>query len=480
MQRIDIFVLFVILTVAGGLAYSPDAPNLHLLAVTSGHFGTAPTGPAGTALPSAHLSGQLVLRAIADHVGATTSILVRSDERRYVSRDDVFNSLERIKELVNGTTGSDVVIVYMMGHGYGEGFAWHYFLQPGNIGLSNIATSIDINRIGVETLASKLISVGEVVDALKAMDTRYVLLVDACYEGESVQVESPLFSDEFKRNVTDIQSVILFMNQFRDPDPVVFSTSPGSVVRTVQIPDATGILAKQKIGPLARRILLFLNRWDTGRTLTERLLVEALVSLDLDPVTKPAICFAEFGAPFLIVGQKPADDIRVVWGTGRAEHFYELVPDASDDEMNALAPQDQVRSAFLALDGGADEWVSGGRSYRLESDDSRVVIHNWEPGDLSLTFYTDNGDWSVSVAVPKGEMFERNRYGDVVRYPFQNGAEAALEVTGPGRGCNEVAGAFTVQTVEYAGDDLVALKIRFSQVCDGGGSALTGSLAAER
>lgn len=479
-RRINLLVLSFILPFLAGQAYSWDTPNLHLLAITSGHFSRTPAGPVANALPGAHVSGQLVLRSLAERLGATTSILVRSDESRYVSRQDVFDSLHHLAGLVDGTPGPDVAIVYIMSHGYGDGIAWNYFLQPGNVGLFNMANEIDINRFGIESLAENLISVSEVVSTLKAMDTRYVLLVDACYEGEAVKVELPLLSNEANQSLIDVQEIIIFMNEFHDPDPVVFSAHPGSVVRTVEIPNETGVLATLRIGPLARRLLLALNEWDVWLDVTERILVETLLSPDLDTITDPAVSFAEFDARFAIVGPMYASDIQVVWGTAGVKDFYELATDAADDKIDSSAHQDRVSSAFLVLDGPAGEWVSDGGSYRFKSDDCPFVIDSWGRNEISLTFCNNDGDWSLSFAVPNGERFARGTYSDVVRYPFQIGGEAALAIAGDGRGCNEVAGEFTMHTVEYVGEDLVSLAMSFSQVCDSAGLALTGRLAAKR
>lgn len=461
-----------------GHVQAQDSPNLHLLGISSGHFGRSMDGPSSLTLPGAHLSAHLVLRHLKDRVGATTATLLRSDEHRLVSKSDVFDALERLASLVRKTPGQNVVIVYIIGHGFGEGFAWSYFVQPGNVVLSTDADAIDISRFDIGSLASHLIPVGEIVDVLNAMDARYVLLVDSCYEGDAQVVEVDVFSAEATRNITDVQHVLRRMNEFRGSDPVVFSTTPGAVVRTVPIPGVTGPLSTQRIGPLARRVLVSLDS-EKDFDVTERWLVEKLLAAGLDQTTSPAISFAAFAEPFALMGPKPSAKIRVIWGTAGVDGSYALQPDAGDDELNVTTPRERVSSARLAFDGPAEEWVSDGKRYRFEGGKCPFAINNWELDKISLLF-CDDWTWSVSFAVPNGEKFELGEYTDAVRYSFQQASEPALEITGDGRGCSEIAGEFTVNAVEYTEDRLVALAIAFSQICDGAEVALTGTFAVKR
>ena len=482
MRRIDGIVLASFLSFFVGHSYARDTRNLHLLAITSGHFG----GPLATcspmSLPGAHLGGRLLLSHLASHLGATTSTLLRSDESRFVSRQDVFDALGRLAAVVNRTPGSDIAIIYILGHGYGDGIGWNYFLQPGNVCLRGNPS--DINRFDVEELGEHLIYIGEVVDTLKAMDTRYVLLIDACYEGEAedmtASVLPSLLSREATSTISDVQKILAFMNQFHDPNPVVFSAPPGSVVPTVPIPRATGAIATQRIGPLARRVLLSLEKVRGTLPVTERLLVETLVASELDMTTAPAISFAKLSTPFELVGASPPADIQILWGTAEDDDFYEVLPEQPTEELSASVPREQVRSAVLAFEGDQGDWVTDGRSYRFESNDCPFVIDTWEPDRISLRFCNYDGDWNVSFAVPSGMRFERNTYENVAGYLFQEQDQAALDITGAGSGCNEIAGEFTVDTVEYIGESPATLSISFTQYCDDEVSAMTGTFTVER
>ena len=463
-------------------AFAQSTSSLHLLAITSGHFGSLPNALSPATIPGAHLSGQLVLTRLAEHLGATTSTLVRSDEDRFVSKSDVLAALDRLSIAAEATPGPDVAIVYIIGHGYGEGFGWNYFLQPGDVSMPVVSGRDNINDIDLDSLTTQLIGVGEVVEALKSMGIRYVLLIDSCYEGqanETMQI-SAIVGEQVRRLFADVGDILTFMNQFHDPDPVVFATSAGSVVPTVPIPGADGVLATQRIGPLARRLLLWLDGMDTAQGATEHNLVAALTATDLDSDTEPAISFAEFGEPLLLLGGVPSADIQVVWGTADAADFSEFSMTAPEDEMPDVAPPEQVSHATLVFGGERGEWVSDGEDYRFDTADCGFLIDTWAPEEVSLTFCAPGGDWSVSLAVPHGQRFERRTYREVVRYPFHEGNESAFTLTGDGRGCNEIAGEFAVESVQYDGDEPTGLVVSFVQVCDGDDVALSGTLAVER
>ena len=77
---------------------------------------------------------------------------------------------------------------------------------------------------------------------------------------------------------------------------------------------------------------------------------------------------------------------------------------------------------------------------------------------------------------PRGEQLTTGVYENVARAPF-NDAQPGLSVSSTGRGCNTTKGRFTVYAIsaDTAGR-ITSLDAEFTQFCDGGAGALTGTV----
>ena len=88
---------------------------------------------------------------------------------------------------------------------------------------------------------------------------------------------------------------------------------------------------------------------------------------------------------------------------------------------------------------------------------------------------TSDGWWSLDVAPPPGGSLQAGTYAGAVRASFRGPGQPGLDFSGSGRGCNTVAGSFTVHQVATNPDgSLAALDVAFTQFCEGGTTSLTG------
>ena len=85
-------------------------------------------------------------------------------------------------------------------------------------------------------------------------------------------------------------------------------------------------------------------------------------------------------------------------------------------------------------------------------------------------------DWNAEFEGLVGERLEPGRtYEGAVRYPF-NDAAPGLSICGDGRGCNQLSGTFTVNTIEFdAAGTLRAFDVTFEQHCEHFTPALRGT-----
>ena len=124
----------------------------------------------------------------------------------------------------------------------------------------------------------------------------------------------------------------------------------------------------------------------------------------------------------------------------------------------------------------AGDYIGGGASYtytpanaRLGASGSRAVV--------GMGVDAANGDWwGATFDAPDGDIIAPGTFADAHRYPF-NGSGPGLDVSGSGRGCNELTGSFTINEAQYRDDGyLRTLDVSFEQHCEGATPALRGRL----
>jgi hypothetical protein len=93
----------------------------------------------------------------------------------------------------------------------------------------------------------------------------------------------------------------------------------------------------------------------------------------------------------------------------------------------------------------------------------------------SITFQGSDF-WTLSFAAPAGSPLVPGTYEGAFRHPFQPAGSPGLSVSGEGRGCNTLTGRFVVHAIEKSGTTLTRFEADFEQHCEGGTSALFGSI----
>ena len=439
--------------------------NVHLLAITSGHYGKS-QGAGGTNLSGAHVSGRLVLNQLARRLNPVSVTLLRSSESQLISRDDVFSALSELHERVEKTSGPDFVVLYLMAHGYGEGIGWNQFLQPGDVGLAMLGEAVDIDQYDPAGLAKQLIYVAEIVDALKESGARYMVLVDACYEGSERAISSPVFSSAVEQNIRDILAIVKAFNQFREHDAVVFSAEPGTTVQTVAVPNATDFLKGQKIGPLARRLLIILEQTPDDGALSIEALVSSLRDGDVDASTSAAISYYIHEAPVTLKRPaKPSEEISVRYGSAALTDFRMAVfkPDEGEAKPEPALPS--VVKGRFHLKGSPGEYLTDGRDWTYDHTSGSFSLETLERGRVTLTITSGDEDWSIDLAAPLGKRFEKAHYANAQHSWFREEQYPGIDISGQGRACNDNAGSFTVNEVSYANDRITSIDVSIVQNC---------------
>ncbi len=128
----------------------------------------------------------------------------------------------------------------------------------------------------------------------------------------------------------------------------------------------------------------------------------------------------------------------------------------------------------VTMAGGPGEYISAGQSWQFTVDDGGIVMSDsTNAGLVSL----QAGPFTYEFEAGGVNTLTVGDYTGATRYPFNDGTEPGLNVSGDGRGCNELTGSFSIFELERGNDGVVRhFSARFVQYCDGG-PALEGLVA---
>ncbi|MFC6285881.1 hypothetical protein ACFP3Q_01225 [Nocardioides sp. GCM10027113] len=120
---------------------------------------------------------------------------------------------------------------------------------------------------------------------------------------------------------------------------------------------------------------------------------------------------------------------------------------------------------------------SGERSYTPET---ASISASGTPSRVTVNVAGGGEWWDADFAAPEGQQLTAGTtYAGARRFPFQAPGEPGLDVSGSGRGCNQVWGDFTVHEATYdEAGALTAFAVTFEHRCESESSTpLYGSIA---
>jgi hypothetical protein len=112
------------------------------------------------------------------------------------------------------------------------------------------------------------------------------------------------------------------------------------------------------------------------------------------------------------------------------------------------------------------DYIGRGEQNLYRASDSSISVQGTS---AYLTVVVERGGerWSVDLAAPRGETLHPGRYYDAERASFRTGRAPGLDVSGNGRGCNEVWGTFSIRQISTDSSGRVTmLEATFVQNCE--------------
>lgn len=454
--------------------------QVFFVAIGSGWYSTPKgNGVQGfSRIPGANKSAKIISDTLMAG-GAEYGIELTSDEHNFVTVADMYKAVRQVEAKMTAVKPAHPLLVfYFAGHGMSEGIAWSHFSIPGDFGYRGDATNLDIEGVGNSTLYA-----GDLVDELQKLNLPFLVMLDTCYDGKEKKFESPVLTSVATKNLKDVAGILRKVNEFQDTYPVLFSTVPGKSVVTVQNPSEPD--SDVTIAPLARRLILSVHpALNQGRPVSLGQFLADMVSPRLDSLTTAAVTHSRVpsgaNAPFLnpnVLAEPHRSSDRWL-GTGNqmqiccrsASIFGYSKPSISDHFTGKLT-----------IAGEPGEYISSGGTLVFASPSNKITVTQQGVGNLRVRFERGDTEFDASFSAPSGEHFEAREYTAAQRWNMADAGYPALEVSGDGRGCGDIAGSFIVNDVSYGSDGSISrFSATFLQRCDDSKILAHGNIALSR
>ncbi|HYC54216.1 MAG TPA: hypothetical protein VEL28_04685 [Candidatus Binatia bacterium] len=456
------------LAFSAGRATPAEAEPLQLFFVTVGSSTYGATAGAYRdglrSIYGANNGAKALARRLARR-GARFGIVLTSDHGRLVTVHDIDRALSDVHDQIKLRKATNPLLVfYFAGHGISEGIAWNHFSLPGTFDYEG-----DRGRLTVEALSSATLHAASLVDRLEKWEVPFLVLLDTCSEGTEATFDASVLSATAAANLNDVASALRFMNEFRIPNPVLFSTAPGSKVQVAPDPDSP---AARNVGPLARRAILTLDA-SPDRPLRLAEFLRSMSAPDVDSLTSPAVTHA-VSSELWTKEIGPALDGGVTaeerFGTGTSA--VNCCPVQAADTSTDGDPS-QI-AGTVNLQGASGEFVTGGKKLTFAAPEWSMSLQRYAAGDVAVMIDNAEGDqsWEIALSTPDRARFVEQHYPGANRGPSGEGVPS-LSISGDGRACNEVRGSFTVTKAGYdAHGGLTQLTGHGQHYCDDSAAVL--------
>jgi hypothetical protein len=429
-------------------------------------------------IPGANKSAEIIGDSLLAG-GAQYGIELTSDDQKFVTVADIYKAVRQVESrMTEAKPVRPLFVFYFAGHGMSEGIAWSHFSIPGDFAYRGDPTNLDIEGVGNSTLYA-----GDIIDELERLREPFLVMLDSCYDGKERQVESPLLTSVATNNLKDIGGILRALNEFRNSYPVLFSTVPGKSVVTVQNPSEPD--SEVTIAPLARRFILSVrSTLDKGSPVSLGQFLADMMSPRLDSLTTAAVTHSpvpdDANALFLHPNAPSQPNRSIDRWLGTGNRMQICCRPASIFGHSKPAISDHY-TGKLTIAGEQGEYISSGHTLIFASPSNKVTVTQQGVGNLHIRFERGESEFDASFSTPAGERFEAREYNSAQRWNMADAGHPALEISGDGRGCGDIAGSFLVNNVGYDLDGSISkFSATFRQLCDDSKIESRGSVELSR
>ncbi|PYQ19145.1 MAG: hypothetical protein DMF79_13320 [Acidobacteria bacterium] len=136
---------------------------------------------------------------------------------------------------------------------------------------------------------------------------------------------------------------------------------------------------------------------------------------------------------------------------------------------------DDPYKTLIYFNSQAGDYIGGGQTFTLTPVDGTISA---SPTGGGVHVHFDGSTWwDLTFVPPSGTTLTPGLYEGATRWPFQSPTAPGMDVSGDGRGCNNLTGRFRVLEAEYApSGHVVRFAVDYEQHCEGLVPALFGSV----
>lgn len=140
--------------------------------------------------------------------------------------------------------------------------------------------------------------------------------------------------------------------------------------------------------------------------------------------------------------------------------------------------QPQPMTGQISLKSETGDYIGAGKEYTFDNRNGKLTASTTK-NTISIHFDGDDS-WSLEFAAPQGKSLEVGQYISAQRAAFHNPVKPGLDVSGAGRGCNELTGTFNIREVKFStSDTLSRFAADFEQHCESAKPSLRGAIDLE-
>ena len=112
------------------------------------------------------------------------------------------------------------------------------------------------------------------------------------------------------------------------------------------------------------------------------------------------------------------------------------------------------------------DYVGDGGSNSFTPENTTISISG-KANSVTISVSSGAGWWNIILAAPVGEELRPSVYYNGERASFKTGRAPGLDISGNGRGCNEIWGLFSINQIAVnALGNVTMLDASFTQHCD--------------
>ncbi|HET7489363.1 MAG TPA: Ig-like domain repeat protein [Acidimicrobiales bacterium] len=135
-------------------------------------------------------------------------------------------------------------------------------------------------------------------------------------------------------------------------------------------------------------------------------------------------------------------------------------------------------TSVFTLDSEPGDWVGAGQQL-VFTPSNATISGSGSPGYVRMAAITPGyGHWFYAdIAAPVGETLHVGTYTGATRAAFRQPGEPGIDISGDGRGCNNITGQFTVEEISFGPDgSLATFAASYEQRCEGWMPPMFGEL----